>query len=255
MKDLIYGCNLIRDIWNRESKLDSRLKNKQIHSEKMAKYLVLLSGNKDYEFFGLVHDIGRIEQLKQINNFDDKQYNHALAGIDYIDNNNIEYLKDFEKAKDAIKYHSNYITIPKEKQCEMIMYLSLADQLENAISCKGYLEYEERIDNKGYKKDKTDNPSLSQYFIDAILQNNYLVDKKYCKSYIDYFYFAYTLLIRVINNDIFKNIVVSDELKQDLLSSFNFFDKLFRSRILENNIKEIILSKMNEYKKNLILKE
>ncbi|MBQ7307002.1 MAG: HD domain-containing protein [Clostridia bacterium] len=255
MKDLNYGCQLIRNIWEKEAKLNNRLLGKQNHSERVAKYLVLLSGKKEYEFYGLVHDIGRIEQIKKINNFDDKEYNHAIAGIDYIEKNNIEYLKDFEKAKDAIQYHSNYLKIPKEKECDMIKCLTLADQLDNAISCKNYLENEEQIDNKGYKKDKTDGPFLTQYFLDAINKENFLIDKRYCKTYLDYFYFAYTLLIRVIHNDIFREIDIDKEIKIDLLESFDFFEKLFKERVTNQNLIEKILMDMNNYKKYFMDRE
>ena len=255
MQNFDYACEYARNIWKKEVKNDSRLSKKKEHSERVAKYLVLLSGKQEYEFYGLIHDIGRIEQLKKINNFDDKQYNHALAGIDYINNNNLEFLKNFEKAQDAIQYHSNYTLLPKEKECEMLTLLTLADQLDNAITCKGYLEYEESIDNKGYIKDKTDKPELTNYFIQAIVNKDYLIDKKHCETYLDYFYFAYTLLIRVINNPIFKGIKIDKEIKYDLLDSFNFFERLFKERLNGKSILENIIKDMQEYKSNFLIGE
>lgn len=237
-------------LWEREIKLDPRLIKKYEHSKRVADYVVLLSGKIDYWFFGLVHDIGRIQQLKKINSFDDNTYNHVIGGIDYIEENEIDFLKDFILAKDVILYHSGYISCPTDKQSDVVYFVTLADKFDNALTCKDYLLYEEEIDNKGYKKAGSDSPNFSPFIIDSINNCNYNIDKRYCKTYLDYFYFAHTLLINALNNDELKRIVKNSKLSQEVVSSIEFFENLFSERILDSNLKEKVLLNLAKYKNN-----
>ena len=234
---------IIKEIWKKESELDSRIFKKMYHSERVANYMKLYTNYKEYELCGWVHDIGRIEQFKQIGCFDDNIYNHANAGIDYVEKNQIKIIQDSEFLKDAILYHSNYNKY-SGKNIDMISVLTSMDQLDNALECKEYLLEEERIDNKHYIKDNY----FSKYYLDLIKKGDILADKKKCKTYIDYFYFAYTLLLTSITNKQIKDIIAKKDVQKQIILSFDFFEKLFKERIIDTEIKEKILYTILFYK-------
>ena len=91
------------------------------HSFNVAKYMEELAKNlyldeKDIylaKTIGLLHDIGRFEQLKRFNSFDDSLYDHATFACDYLFNEN--HIRDFIKndkndgvIKAAIYNHNRY---------------------------------------------------------------------------------------------------------------------------------------------------
>lgn len=228
--------NQVIKIWEKESLNNILLKSKMEHSKRVAKYITILTKDDNNSFYGWVHDIGRIEQYHKIKCFDDNKYNHGIAGIDYIYKNNIEFLKEFEEAKNIIKYHSNYNKAPTEKKTKLLYYTTIADQLDNAITCKDYILEEEKNNSKKFIKENY----LTTYFIEAIDTKNIYLDKKECKTYLDYFYFAFTLLLRSLNNDDIQKVLPKLDYKK-FLSTFNFFKKLFDVR-LESKIKNKVLN-------------
>lgn len=239
--------NQIIDIWKKESLNSPILNSKMNHSKRVAQYIQLLTKNDNNSFYGWIHDIGRIEQYHKIKCFDDNKYNHGIAGIDYIYKNDIKFLKDFEIAKDIIKYHSNYNKAPIEKKTKLLYYVTIADQLDNALTCKNYILEEEKNNSKSFITDNY----LSLYFIEAINTKNMYLDKKECQTYLDYFYFAFTLLLRSLNNEDVKKILNKLNSK-DITSSFDFFRKLFNER-LEYSIKNDVLNVIDFSLKSFLL--
>lgn len=71
------------------------------------------------EIIGLLHDIGRFEQLKQTNSFDDSLFDHADYAVSYLFKKNM-HIKDFLDTRsydDVIRlsiYYHNKLTIPKK---------------------------------------------------------------------------------------------------------------------------------------------
>ena len=105
---------------------DYDMKNKDIllkynHSFNVAKYMEELANNLylDEEdvylakAIGLLHDIGRFEQLKKFNSYNDKLYDHANFSCDYLfkDNHIREFIdsdKNDNVIKEAIYNHNKY---------------------------------------------------------------------------------------------------------------------------------------------------
>ena len=91
------------------------------------------------ELIALLHDIGRFEQVKRYNSFDDHTtIDHADFGVEILEENNL--LREFVEKdiydsiiKTAIKYHNNY-KMPEglgEKEDLHIKIIRDADKLDN----------------------------------------------------------------------------------------------------------------------------
>ena len=91
------------------------------HSYNVADYMMelakrlKLSRSDQYlaKTIGLLHDIGRFEQLREINSFSDNLFDHALYGIKYLFDEN--HIRDFIESnkndliiKEAILNHNKY---------------------------------------------------------------------------------------------------------------------------------------------------
>lgn len=237
--------NQIIDIWKKESLNNPILEAKMQHSERVAQYIQLITRTQSDSFYGWVHDIGRIEQYHKIKCFDDNKYNHGIAGIDYIYKNNIKFLKDFEEAKDIIKYHSNYNTAPEDKKTHLLYCVTIADQLDNALTCKNYILEEEKNNSKNFIKAN----HFSSYFLEGINNNNIYLDKKECNTYLDYFYFAFTLLLRSLDNKDIRKILNATNSKE-INSSFDFFQELFKDR-LDGEIRDKVLDIIKMSRKDI----
>ena len=66
------------------------------------------------KLISLLHDIGRFEQLKLTNSFDDCIFDHAKSGVEYLFQEGFikNYLKDdknYEIIRNAIYYHNKYV--------------------------------------------------------------------------------------------------------------------------------------------------
>lgn len=107
--------------------IDKRVMQKMRHSFEVASLAEKLASSlywKEEEIIlakviGLLHDIGRFEQLKRIKSFDDTLFDHADYAIDYLFKKNM-HIKDFigtrvydDIIRCAIYYH-NKLEIPKK---------------------------------------------------------------------------------------------------------------------------------------------
>ena len=101
--------------------LSSNIILKYRHSYNVANYMydladrLNMSDEDKYlaKSIGLLHDLGRFEQLKRFNSFDDKYLDHAHYAVDYLFNQN--HIRDFVRVdtydsiiKEAIDNHSRY---------------------------------------------------------------------------------------------------------------------------------------------------
>lgn len=131
---------------------DIRAKYNHIHrvmklNEKYAKIL----GFSEYDIklasvIGLLHDIGRFEQLKIYNSYDDKKtIDHADFGAKLLFDDNLikKFWKnedDYEIIKNAIKYH-NKIKVPDIDDERMLKHINLIRDTDkiDIIYLLGYL--------------------------------------------------------------------------------------------------------------------
>lgn len=97
------------------------IRHKYDHSYRVANLMGMIAKRLGYKnsdvilarTIGLLHDIGRFEQLKQTKSFQDKQFNHASYAITYLFD--LGHIRDFIKdnrydiiIKEAIDYHNRY---------------------------------------------------------------------------------------------------------------------------------------------------
>lgn len=102
---------------------------------------------------GLLHDIGRFEQLKQFKSFNDNNMDHAEVGADYLfKEGNIRNYLDTDKydsiIEKAIRYH-NKLTIPSDLTSDEEFFCKLirdADKID--ILKQEAINYELNFDAK-----------------------------------------------------------------------------------------------------------
>ena len=135
------------------------------HSFNVAKYMEELARNLylDEEdvylakTIGLLHDIGRFEQLKLYNSFDDSLYDHATFACDYLFKDN--HIRDFIKSdkndniiKAAIYNHNRYEINGGLNERELFFSKMIRDMDKLDIFYQvGY------IDNQTFTEEPTEN--------------------------------------------------------------------------------------------------
>lgn len=213
------------------------IKKKYLHSYRVMslskKYAQLLGWNKhDIELaslIGLLHDIGRFEQLKIYNTFDDsKSIDHAHYGvIELFEKGYIKNFwkneKDYEIIKFAIENHNKY-EIEKTNNEKYLKHAKLirdTDKIDILYLLGSLQNATIFADNKG---------------ITEIIKKNFSNNK------------SIELKDRVTNNDkilanlayaynIYNNICL-EELKRNLITYINFVDK---NHILDKYFQEILI--------------
>ena len=135
------------------------------HSLNVADYMVKLaeklklSTSDIYlaKTIGLLHDIGRFEQLKEFNSFNDNLFNHAEFGVKYLfDDNHIRDFIDNDKndsiIRVAILNHNKYKNNYKLKGKERVFSYMIRDMDKVDIYYQVATKYVPKFDKKPSKK-------------------------------------------------------------------------------------------------------
>ena len=185
---------------------------------------------------GLLHDIGRFEQFKEFNSFDDKNIDHAVVAVNYLfkDGNIRKYIDTDiydEIIRKAIRYHNVYelpdhLSKDEELFCKMIrdtdkidIYKQYAINYEllfnaNEITKKVLEEFkDEKLVESKYVNSKSD---------DTIQNLSMVFDINYEE--------AYDLLVSTDNFDLFLSMVNVSEDSENLFRKVKeiCFDKINR---------------------------
>lgn len=218
----------LHKLWEDEVNLNPYLLNKYEHCKRVANYLVKVTGDDEQYFYGLVHDIGRIKQYMDIGKFNDIEYNHGIAGVDLIEGDSRYSIFNFRKAREAILYHSEYNISDDLEDKQLLDLLTAVDQFDNAITCKDYLQYEYDTNAKGYSYDK----HLTDKAFESLVSCNWHFAKNDCITYADYFYFAYTLLLRSLDRpEIVCLYEDHEDVLKEIIKTFEFFRDLFSKHV------------------------
>lgn len=242
---------ILHSYWQEAVYSFPELKGKYEHSKRVAEYAVQLSGEQMYRSFGLLHDVGRIEQFRQIGSYNDNIVSHAELGCFLIRND--EKLKAFRDPLPLaiVQYHNTGKPLGlSETFCEIVQQITIADQLDNAFTCKDYLLQEYEQDAKGLKADGANAKHLSDYFRRQLFEGNIFVNKKYMQTYADYFWFAETLLFRILSDQKTAVLVRSSEtLTAKVSETIAFFDGCWETLIEEKSVIHLIQKMEDKYRK------
>ena len=225
---------------------DPKIKLKYDHSIRVMKlskkYATKLGYSKeDVELatlIGLLHDIGRFEQIKVYNTFDDsKSIDHALYGVKVLfEDNLIEEFwnkkEDYEIIKTAIYNHNKY-KIENIKDERILMHTKLirdTDKVE-IIYMYGYLK-EYTLKNKDY--------TISENIIKAVKNHMQVHNediKKECDGAVVGLCFAFD-----INND-----VCLKEMKKNLKEYYKIIEKDNKFKSIYEEVIKYIDERINNY--------
>lgn len=230
---------------------DKDIKLKYNHSyrvmELAKKYSNLLKySNHDKELatlIGLLHDIGRFEQIQRFHTYNDKSsMDHADYGVKVLfDDNLIENFtknkEDYEIIKFSIKNH-NKLKIPVIDDEKMMMHARLIRDLDklDIIYLEGKLD-EQKL--------RTTDDEISNEVIESI-KNHKNVDLKYVKNRNDHLalFFSYVF---DINNDI-----VLEEFKKNIKWYYENVDRNNKFKEIFDIVNKYIDERIDNYVRNKI---
>jgi len=158
---------------------------KQLHTINVCENIKLIGKSLDLqendlyiaEAIALFHDIGRFEQFRKYNTFNDRiSENHALLGVRILKEGGV--LSSLpEKKQDiilkAIKYH-NLAELPRDEDAECLFFSKLvrdADKLDVLDVITGYYKNREKDPNPSLDFGLSDLPYYSNEFIEDILNS------------------------------------------------------------------------------------
>jgi len=215
---------------------NDKIKLKYKHTYQVAQISELLVkslnlSNEDIELakiIGLLHDIGRFEQIKRFDNFKDKNFDHADYGIKILFEDNLIKKFVLENKYDEIIYnaikHHNKISIPNNLDERTSMFCKIirdADKIDiyRVLSREYEENFIETIDNKiinNFRLNKVINHDLINNRTEKIILDfalifdiNYkqsfkiLKDKNYLEDFIN------CINVSDNNKNIFEEIVNS----------------------------------------------
>ena len=142
------------------------------------------------EAIALFHDVGRFEQYRCYQTFNDSQsVNHAKKGVDVLTEFKVlESLPDIEQALiiDAIRFH-NVPSLPDNNGSDAILFMRLIRDADKLDIWRVFAEY--------FQFDKPHNPAIVQHFVDEPSWETKIIDDilgkrtarfKYIRTIIDY---------------------------------------------------------------------
>lgn len=146
MIDIEFAKNAFEKYLSNYNEENPKIKLKKIHTYeviKAAEYICKYEGfskeDRDLAYLiALLHDIGRFEQLKKFNSFDDRKFDHAKFGVYVLFSEGL--IKNFIKEdryndiiKNSILYHSVF-KVPNIENDRIKLHINIvrdADKLDN----------------------------------------------------------------------------------------------------------------------------
>lgn len=184
---------------------------------------------------GLLHDIGRFEQLKKFNSFDDKNVDHADESCNYLFKKG--HIRDFvEDSKydsileNSIRYH-NKLSIPHLDERSMLFMKMIRDMDKVDIYKQSAIHYDMKFDAsntseevlKCFKEEKVVLKSMVKSKSDSIvLRLAFLFDINFDESL--------DILVETDNFDLFLSVIEVDASSEKLWKKLRelCFDKINR---------------------------
>ena len=197
---------------------------------------------------GLLHDIGRFEQLKKFNSFDDKKFDHALFGVKVLfEDNLIRKFIDDDKydtiIRKAIEYHSRF-KVPDgntERETLHINIIRDADKLDN-FRVKKYEKIETLFD---ISEEELGKQEVSENIINCIREHELIFhgDRKTCMDmWVSYLAFVFDLNFKssymfIKNNDYINSNI--DKIKYTNIETRKSMDEIRKNMLayIDENLK------------------
>ncbi len=153
--------------------------NKKIHSYHVRDNILRIAKEENLkvdffivEFIGLFHDIGRFYQYDKYETFNDaNSCDHAKLSIKVLEDEGIINLIDYEDRPyviDSILMH-NYKDLPKITDKKMYIYSTLLRDADKLDGFRSISVYERENKNLAYFKNKSNEPIISDYVYDNII--------------------------------------------------------------------------------------
>lgn len=160
-KDYEYAKQAFDQYYEFYKDLNHDISHKYEHSFRVAQLMEVIAKRLGYlesdvilaKIIGLLHDLGRFEQLKQTQSFNDQKFDHARYAVTYLFE--LGHIQDFVTTrkydtiiKEAIDCHNKYELDPKlhEESLPFCKMIRDADKIDIYEVCALY--YEDTFDGK-----------------------------------------------------------------------------------------------------------
>lgn len=188
------------------------------------------------KIIGLLHDIGRFEQLKETKSFDDKKFDHAIYGADYLFKDN--HIRDFiddnkydSLIEKAIRNHNKYEIESNLNEKELLFCKMIRDMDKVDIFKQMAVKYEMEFDAdkvspgilENFKDEKLVSRDIIKTATDYTMQDlSYIFDINFNESY--------DILVETDNFDLYLSVVDVKENSEKLWKKIRevCFDKINR---------------------------
>ncbi len=217
-------------------------------SETIAKSLKISSEDVELaKLIGLLHDIGRFEQIRIYNTFSDRDsIDHANLGVEILFKDNfirkfIEENEYDEIIYKAIKNHNKY-NIEEGLNKKELLHAKIIRDADKTDIYEIYLEDMKNNENEIFNYDNLSKEIISDEVINYI-EKNELVDRKYTKTNIDRYVSAIAF---VFDYNFAKGleIVKQKQYIQKLINKIKTEENKEVMEKIENNINEYINKKI-----------
>lgn len=176
--------NYVSSFYNNDAKIKMNIELKEKHTYRVCENIFLIGKSLNLceehlflaETVGLFHDIGRFEQFKKYQTFQDsKSENHAALGIKVLEKTKALDSLTFKESSiviDSIKYH-NYCNLPGDINIEHVLFCKLirdADKLDIYKILINY--YNERKSNPNIALEiHKDSNAFTQSVLERVLEH------------------------------------------------------------------------------------
>ena len=220
MIDIESAYHLFNEFVSKYKNLGQKIDLKYYHTKRVAKecYNIAKSLNlneediKICELIGILHDIGRFEQIKRYDTFLDlKSIDHAQLGIDILKENNFisKFVKDKKTQQLIFKaiYNHNKFAIEKNLSSRENLFCKIIRDADKIDIFRLFVIE----DNINLSKS-----SLSDSVYKALLSKRQLLDDNILKTNLD-FYLRHFAMLYDLNFDYSKNIVKKEKIPDKII--------------------------------------